>query len=467
MKTTKNALLSLILVIIMLLTASCTNPGSGDTTSSDDVSETPEVSVEETVDPDSVVILDENETDYTVIRPEGGKASEIQAASSIHMTFSKIFGENWDRNINDDWIKDLEDDATYTSDATEILVGYTNRVESREVHATLERDQYVVKFVNNKLVIIGYDEYSTAAAATDFLEKYVNNADGTALAIPKNILIEGESPLRKIAVNEEASYRIMTWNLGCDVGVANDAITVILKYLPDILCLQETNKASHQKVVQQLPDYFKVATEFHSNGSTYVYTPIVYNDELFTLKDADVEWLDGRYTGTNTKSLAWAVFEDKQSGETFAVINFHGAVCSADYKGFENLTSAERNAQALAWRIDNVRQILERKDEIIKKHGNIPTMVTGDCNFKINSEPYTNLTNAGFVDAEFSARISKVTGYTTSFSYGSTFKSGDSIDHIFQLNDIDFVVHNIVRDSEVLTASDHCPVYTDFNIKKK
>jgi endonuclease/exonuclease/phosphatase (EEP) superfamily protein YafD len=58
-----------------------------------------------------------------------------------------------------------------------------------------------------------------------------------------------------------------------------------------------------------------------------------------------------------------------------------------------------------------------------------------------------------------------MTGYKTSYSYGDAPGNGLSIDHIFGLNDIDFVEHAIVRGADVWKASDHCPVFVDFNLK--
>ena len=166
------------------------------------------------------------------------------------------------------------------------------------------------------------------------------------------------------------------------------------------------------------------------------------------------------------ENIGVTLFEDK-NGETFALINFHGAVCFNTYKGFENYTKAQLSAQVNEWRKGNARQLLEVRDRLIGKYGAIPVMINGDCNFNSSSEAYKILTAGGMQDAEFTARISKVTGYKTYFPFGSTsVESGGSIDHIFGYNSVDFVVHNIVRESQVFTATDHCPVYVDFNPKK-
>ena len=91
-------------------------------------------------------------------------------------------------------------------------------------------------------------------------------------------------------------------------------------------------------------------------------------------------------------------------------------------------------------------------------------MVSGDNNFNSSSQPYKNLTANGFTDAEVTARVSRTTGYSTSFRYGTVPGNGMSIDHIFGLNGVDFVIHDIVRGDDVWKASDHCPVFVDFNL---
>lgn len=467
MKISLKAIISLFLVTIILLSTACT--GNGNETTSPETTAEPTVTTEpaDSADGSVLYLVTDAEADCKIIRGSYASSVETNAATAIYNALKAKYADIIDKKMyTDDWIKGVGKNEIYEGDELEIVVGYTNRKESRDIHAELSMNEYAIRVVGNKVIIIGYDEFTTSSAADEFVKKYVNTAEDGAFTVPKDLNVKGKAELRQVAIRPEASYRIMTWNLGVGVGVEKDVITVLFRYFPDILCLQEANKAVHQDVVAQLPEYMSYATQFHANDSTYVYTPILYNNNLFTLVDSGVEWLDGRYPYTNTKSVAWAVLKDK-NGESFAVINFHGAVCSDSYKGYENMTSAERNQIALNWRIDNVRQIIEIKDRILKKQGEIPVMVMGDCNFNQDSVPYANMTKAGFVTAETTARLGKVTGYATYFNYGTSIKTGKSIDHIFQLGGIDFVTHMIVRDKLVETASDHCPVYTDFNITKK
>jgi endonuclease/exonuclease/phosphatase family metal-dependent hydrolase len=416
-----------------------------------------------------LIIFDKDNIFYTIIRNTYADDLEVGAAVTLNHAFRDVYPGEWRAAIKEDFVIGQKRDDIYEIEGKEILIGLTNRKESHDVHSGLDREQFAIKVIGEKLVIVGYDAYATVSAVEYFVETFLTSKIDSSFVIEANYEYFGEASLRKVAISEEASYRIMTWNLGCMVSEEKngqiECVDIILHYLPDVIGLQECNAAVHSKVLKNLPEYYAFANKTHKNSSTVNYTPIMYNTELFTLLKSDIVWLRGRYTGTNTKSLSWAVFEDK-NGDRFALINYHGAVCSNSYSGFENYTSAQLTNQANEWKLDNVVQVIEIKDAIISEFGNIPVMVSGDNNFNSSSQPYKNLAAAGFTDAELTARVSKVTGYKTSYSYGSVPGSGLSIDHIFGLNGVDFVVHYIVRGDDVWKASDHCPVYVDFNIKQ-
>lgn len=415
----------------------------------------------------SVVLFDKDEIYYTIVRGTYAGNIAVNAVVSLNTAFREVYPGSWKVSIKDDFFKGQDRNETYEIEGKEILVGITNRKESHLVYDSLKKDQYAIEIIGDKLVIVGYDDYATAAAVECFINTYLSSPINDKFELDVNTKISGEASLRKIQLNSEAKYRIMTWNLGCMVSEDNhgevECIDILLRYLPDVMGLQECNSAVHNKVLKNLPEFYAFANKTHKNSSTVNYTPIIYNTELFTLVKSDVQWLRGRYTGTNTKSISWAVFEDGD-GARFALINYHGAVCSNSYKGFENFTSSQLNEQALEWRLDNVVQVCEIKNAIVSEFGEIPIMVSGDNNFNSSSQPYKNLTADGFIDAELTARISKTTGYKTSYSYGNVPGDGLSIDHIFGLYNIDFVAHNIVRGDDVWKASDHCPVYVDFNV---
>ena len=281
---------------------------------------------------------------YNIIRSESETETVLKAVKELRNAVNGVFGDTWQGMVTEDWIQGVAKGDIVDNDNAEILIGLTNRRESHTVSETLGKDEYVIRAVGKKLVIIGSDEYATAQAVEAFIEQYLKNIPADKrVAVSATLDVKGEASLQKVPVNSEAQYRIMTWNLGCEVGKVEDAYTVMMKYLPDILSLQECNKAIHTKLINKLPKFYSVTTRFHANGTTYVYTPIIYNTETLDLKEAGAEWLRDRYTGTNTKSVAWAVFEGKNGGTPFAVIDFHGAVCSNAYKGYENLTKEQLN----------------------------------------------------------------------------------------------------------------------------
>jgi endonuclease/exonuclease/phosphatase family metal-dependent hydrolase len=439
-----------------------------------EVSETTTANITEVItEPDiqdtSLLIFDKMAINFAIIRSTYADNVTVGAAVTLNHAFRDAYPGNWKATISDDFVLGQKRDDVFEIEGKEILVGLTNRKESHDVHSSLNKDQFTIKAVGEKLVIVGYDSYATSAAVDYFVETFLSEKIEDSFVIESNYEYCGEASLRKIAISDEAQYRIMTWNLGCMVSEEKngqlECIDILLRYLPDIIGLQECNSAVHSKVLKNLPANYAFANKTHANSSTVNYTPIMYNKDLFTVLKSGLVWLRGRYTGTNTKSLNWAVFEDK-NGVKFALINYHGAVCSNSYKGFENYTSSQLSDQATEWKLDNVVQVIEIKNAIIAEFGNIPIMVSGDNNFNSSSQPYKNLAADGFVDAELTARISKVTGYKTSYSYGSVPGTGLSIDHIFGLNNVDFVVHFIVRGDDVWKASDHCPVYVDFNITK-
>ena len=460
----------LIFVSILLLCALlCGCDNDADTSTEPSTSGAiPSETIEEIVEDTSIVLFDSSEIYYSIVRGTYASEIEVNAAVQLNVAFRKAYSGDWRATIQDDFFKGQVKGEAYEIEGKEILVGLTNRKESHIVHETLKKDEYAIKVVGEKLVIVGFDEYATAGAVELFVTTYLSSKISDKLELTNDLELLGEASIRKIAINNESTYRIMTWNLGCMVSDSKkgevECIDILLRYFPDIIGLQECNSAVHSKVLKNLPSNYAFANKTHNGSSTVNYTPILYNTDLFTLVKSDIIWLRGRYTGTNTKSLNWAVFEDA-SGVKFALINYHGAVCSSSYKGYENFTSSQLTQQALEWKLDNVVQVIEIKNAIVSEFGNIPIMVSGDNNFNSSSQPYKNITAEGFVDAELTARVSKMTGFKTSYNYGDVPGNGLSIDHIFGLNGVDFVVHAIVRGDDVWKASDHSPVYVDFNFK--
>jgi len=360
-------------------------------------------------------------------------------------------------------------EATRT-DACEILVGSTNRAETAEALQQIDEQGYIITAIGNKLVLTGHNAYATRRALNAFSKAYLaggkkNGSLRFRYARPQI----GVAGTDRAALTEGADLRIMTLNLNCSDNDAKNRyehiLTTVTDYHPDILCFQECNKAQYDNVISKLRDRYEVATTYHKNGSTYVYTPILYLKSKYELVESDADWLRDRYTGTNTKAISFAVLKSKSTDRLFGVINLHGAYCSANYKGYEDKSKSELNAIANTWREGNVRQIIETQTALEEKYGKLPILHTADYNFHSASTPYRMMTEFGLTEAEVSATGNRVTGIKTTHTVGQKAPAGKSIDHIFYNADrITALTHFIGNETESdLRASDHLPVYADIS----
>ena len=441
-----------------------TAPESGETSSE-------ETTEEETIpyDQPDLCLVRDHASDFKIIYAKSASDYAINAVKSLRTSLVRAYGMD-DAPITFTSDRSIKDEAE--NDDYEILVGMTNRKESQEVASALAPDSFTITSVGNKLVILGSDDYRTALAVEHFKANFISS-ESSELIFSHSASVTEEDPVRRVELAEGANVRIMSWNLHCpdaeDYALFTHMLNGILYYGPDIIGLQECNAAAHKGVVDILSQRYAVATTHHSGSNTYDYTPILYDPQRFDLLDNGVEWLDGRYTGTNTKCLSWAVFADKENdGAKIIMINFHGAVANNTYKGMENMTKEELNAQANAWKIDNIHQVQRKISALEAKWGtDLPVFVLADYNTSKGAEPYTLMESYGYLDAEFNAVTSAMTGTKSTHTIGSAPVSGKSIDHIFYSPNrgITTYVHAFgLRESD-LAATDHLPLFVDFSIK--
>ncbi len=105
---------------------------------------------------------------YTIIRSDKAASLVIDSVKLLRSTVEQTTGVKLD--ISEDWV---EDPSTLDSTAREILVGDTNRLESKTAMAELsEQKPYAVTQVDSKICIVGLDEYSVRRAIYEFLTVY-------------------------------------------------------------------------------------------------------------------------------------------------------------------------------------------------------------------------------------------------------------------------------------------------------
>jgi hypothetical protein len=174
----KNLLQSWLLVLVCAALVVCCLAACSDEQQTPDGEEQDPIA-----DVEALALFDETtgEGIYAVVRPEISERRLIDQAASLRTKLLNYFGaEKWE--ILTDWEKDP--DPAEIATRYEILVGKTNRPESEQVYAALGEDQYAIRVVNQKLVIIGVDDHRTGMAVKYFMDTYLSEG---APVIPKEL----------------------------------------------------------------------------------------------------------------------------------------------------------------------------------------------------------------------------------------------------------------------------------------
>ena len=143
----------------------------------------PETEKEETY----LKLIENGELLYTLVRPEKCSTTLFSAIKSIKSTIEEKLGISV--KDTDDWVQGKPVAGEYISEGAEILVGETNRRESREVYLTLSVGEYAIRAVGNKIVIIGYNDSLTVVATERFINDYIVAAEGGEPLIPESLNI--------------------------------------------------------------------------------------------------------------------------------------------------------------------------------------------------------------------------------------------------------------------------------------
>ena len=254
-----------------------------------------------------------------------------------------------------------------------------------------------------------------------------------------------------------ADVRVMSSNILFDKTLES-RLSLIADYYrasdADLIGMQEVNRVG-TALFDTLSDLYAPAALRHPEDK-HCFTPILYRRDRFDLVECGSELYRSR--GTDTKSMAWAVVSDKASGRKLAIINSHGSLILKSY----NLDATDA-VEGEMWRVDNVRQMLEKKDGLRAKYGAaLPVFVTGDFNTHEHRESIVNMKKE-LPDSASVATVSATAGINSFHKTpGRPCDEGTPIDFIFVTDDaVEVLVHAIPADETALAISDHCPVYVD------
>ena len=253
--------------------------------------------------------------------------------------------------------------------------------------------------------------------------------------------------------------RIMTSNIWGDyfknpVEVRQDGLlTVLKKYNPDVLGLQEVTKGWYESKLFNVlcEDYECVGTEL-SNNSNYV--PLVYK-KGYELISKGYERLSE--VSDVSKAITWAVIKNTETLNTVAVCNTH----------FWWMLGAEHDIL----RVQNAKQLVKVMQYLNQKYS-CPVFAFGDMNCLLTSGAFDVYRENGikylFDIAKKKDNVSTNHGNPVSGDDGlyhgkrTELDNNHSIDHIICLGDgFEVLQYRVIEDQDVLDATDHSPVFVD------
>ena len=263
--------------------------------------------------------------------------------------------------------------------------------------------------------------------------------------------------------------RLFDHNIWCDRRIA-DRNTLIKKminrYSADICTLQECRPSTHRvgdtDIGAMLSDKY---AEVESALSDRNHTPIFYRRTRFDVVESGYELLEG-LNNIDSKSITWAVFDDRIDGCRFAVVSTHFW-----YK--------KESEEDFAQRIANVHQLKRCCDRILAKH-DIPVVIAGDLNCGAHAgqgeEPLAEMKRLGMRDVREIAK--RTTDRLTVHAIPILGEDGcftcneectRTLDHIFTYGKdaFDFDTFHVLREPEAMASSDHCPLFAMFSPKKE
>ncbi|MBR5586860.1 MAG: hypothetical protein IKW02_02745 [Clostridia bacterium] len=233
--------------------------------------------------------------------------------------------------------------------------------------------------------------------------------------------------------------------------------SLISQFDADICLFQEYSLNATCSGELPLPELLKgVYDEAYKVSEGWNFTPVFYKREKFNLIDSGYFYYDG-FNDENSKSVTWAVLEQKESSVKFGVIATH----------FWWMFESEKDNEQ---RLENVNQLTEICDFIKEKY-NVPIVVGGDLNNGKNAEqgeePYKYMLTKGFSDVRFSAE--ETTDKFTHHDYPVLNDEGIYVNGTLPVRTLDYIFtygdcpvnpkkFDVITTQVALDSSDHCPV---------
>ena len=475
-------LIIILLILSLFCFVSCNEEGEV-TLPETDPATGAESTLEETTPPEPGLYIVGNDISSYVIIHDGTKAA-AEFAGDLKLMIYNACGSRL--NVK----KHTADKSEF-----EILIGKTNRAESREVRSAYSRPNvyYDVKVVGNKLVVMGEGRSTITALKTELgtlIEGGAENAvDFANSPISGNIL----GKANKYSMLERAEgtdLRVFHWNFAApyldpnvtsgpivykdNVTRGEDMADMILQFLPDIITTNEFyashngNTTFFDAVMSQLGEYYVCLDSPYDKDKPEAGADVIkgktINSNIIYRKDIGLEVISSSWRYSTQKT-------NTSSSNPMGFIYYHGSHTAIfSYKGSEFILSTAHYADSRSsnqWAREQLAAIADAKAAYGK---DLPVILTGDLYTSYNQSSadsgYKYLVAQGYRDAQqtadFVANAEAVHG--TFHAIGERQTNRISEDFVWYTDSIRALCFKVVANRVSDDASDHYPVMADLTL---
>jgi endonuclease/exonuclease/phosphatase family metal-dependent hydrolase len=339
----------------------------------------------------------------------------------------------------------------------EILIGDTNREESKAVNAPTYL-AYNATVKNSKLVIKSGGAYSTQKLLSSLYTTLVKGK--TEIEMGSDFVLEGNYLTDTLDSSKPAdsNLRIMSCNILAEFPswttdtTVHPYLPVVLRkeilfsaidyYQPTIIGFQEFTMAWYEA----MDDYrdadkwelIKFKNAQRTDGE-YVFSTVMFRKDLYTLVESGTKHYS-KHNNARCRLYTWVVLKDNATGKEFTFASTHWDGAGREH-GFLQVG-------------EFVKFINE-----MKKRG--PVFTTGDFNSnEISAEYEQFLKDADILDAKLNT-LKKVNDIGSWHNFCKSDFSWGSCDHITATKDTTVQKYQTITGNETIYGSDHCWIIAD------